>query len=594
VPDLTRKLEAEGVRKIVVLAEDPAKYTDGARLALNAEVRDRGELHRTLAELEKIPGVTAIIYDQQCAAEKRRMRTRGKLPEPVKRLVIHEEVCEGCGDCVKQSNCMSLHPVATGRGQKVRIHQPSCNKDYTCALGDCPSFVSVQIAEGSGLKKRTLPVLPDTEVPPPRDVVKAGDGYRILMPGIGGTGVVTINALLANAALMDGLHAITLDQTGLAQKGGAVVSHLLLSGHPVDRAARTNIGNADLILGFDLLGAANSENLKTADPARTVAVVNTSHVPTAEEIRKRTVLAGPERLVDLIRNRTRHGRNLYIDASRLAEALFGSHMAVNLFLTGAAFQAGLLPVSEGALQAAVRLNGVDVERNLQVFLWGRKYYHDAASVEAVARPAQTLQDRHFDRAADLRKYQNAAYARQYEEFVAGVPEPLRETVARYLYKLMAYKDEYEVARLLVDPGREQQILGMWEKPESLSYHLHPPLLRAFGLKKKLTLGPWFKPVLQLLAALRVVRGTPFDVFGYLKHRREERALIGWYRELIGEVARHLTSGNQALAIEIASLPDQIRGYEQIKEANIQRVRQLAREKLEALKASAGAPVISRS
>ncbi|MBL8234044.1 MAG: indolepyruvate ferredoxin oxidoreductase family protein [Bryobacterales bacterium] len=592
VPDLTRKLEAEGVKKIVVLAEDPAKYTDGAMLARNAEVRDRTELHRTLGELEKISGVTAIIYDQQCAAEKRRMRSRGKLAEPVKRLVIHEEVCEGCGDCVKQSNCMSLHPVATPRGQKVRIHQSSCNKDYTCGLGDCPSFVTVQIAEGSGLKKRTLPVLPETEVPAPHDAVKAGDGYRILMPGIGGTGVVTINALLANAALMDGMHAITLDQTGLAQKGGAVVSHLLISERPVDRAARTNTGNADLILGFDLLGAANGENLKTADSDRTVAVVNTTHSPTGEEIRKRTVLAGPERLVEVIRSRTRHGRNLYIDASRLAESLFGNHLTANLFLTGAAFQAGLLPVSEGALKAAIRLNGVDVERNLQVFLWGRKYYHDAASVEAVAQPQTPEGARLFDRAVDLRRYQNAAYAREFEDFVASVPEPLRETVSRNLYKLMAYKDEYEVARLLVDPRREQKIFEMWEKPESLSYHLHPPLLRAFGLKKKLTFGPWFKQVLQVMAALRVLRGTPLDVFGYLKHRREERALIGWYRDLIREAVQQLTPANEALVVEIANLPDQIRGYEQIKEANIRRVKELAMEKLNALKAAAKLPVMS--
>jgi len=315
-------------------------------------------------------------------------------------------------------------------------------------------------------------------------------------------------------------------------------------------------------------------------------------VPTGEEIRKRTVLAGPERLVDVIRSRTRHGRNLYIDASRLAEALFGSHLAVNLFLTGAAFQAGLLPLSEGSLKAAIRLNGVDVERNLQVFLWGRKYYHDAASVESIARPPQEAQAAAVDRSADLRKYQNSSYARQYEEFVASVPEPLRETVARYLYKLMAYKDEYEVARLLVDPERERQILEMWEKPESLSYHLHPPLLRALGLKQKVTLGPWFKLVLQLLAGLRVVRGTPLDVFGYLQHRRQERALIGWYRDLVGEVGRYLTKDNEPLALEILSLPDQIRGYEGIKEANMKRVKQLAAEKLDALKASPKLPVLS--
>ncbi|MCS7023262.1 MAG: indolepyruvate ferredoxin oxidoreductase family protein [Bryobacteraceae bacterium] len=594
VPELTRKLEAEGVKKIVVLAEDPSQYTDGAVLAPNAEVRDRSRLEETLAELEKIPGVTAIIYDQQCAAEKRRLRSRGKLAEPVRRLVIHEEVCEGCGDCVKQSNCMSLHPVSTPRGQKIQIHQSSCNKDYSCALGDCPSFLTVRIAEGSGLKKRPLPKLPEAEVPAPRQVAAVGDGYRIVMPGIGGTGVVTINALLAHAAVMDGLSVISLDQTGLAQKGGAVVSHLLISERPVERAARTNAGNADLLLGFDLLGAAATENLKTADPERTVAVLNTTHTPTGEEIRKRTMLVGPERLVERIRSRTRHGRNLYVDAARLAETLFGTHLAVNLFLTGVAFQAGLLPVSESSLQAAIRLNGVDVERNLQVFLWGRKYYEDPGFVESFAKPASSASSQPLDRAAELRRYQNAAYARQFESFVAKVPPPLRETVSYNLFKLMAYKDEYEVARLLTDPQRERQILDLWEKPESLSYHLHPPLLRALGLKRKLTLGPWFKPVLKMLAALRFLRGTVFDVFGYSRHRRQERELIDWYRNLVDEILRHFTPENEALAVEIASLPDQIRGYEAIKEANIRRVKQLAEEKLSALRAPVGFSLVSRS
>ncbi|MBI3683648.1 MAG: indolepyruvate ferredoxin oxidoreductase family protein, partial [Acidobacteria bacterium] len=326
IPDLTRKLEAEGVSKTIVLTDDVAKYMDGARMAANAEVRDRAAIERALAELEKIRGVTVLIYDQECAAEKRRLRTRGKYKEPTRRLVIHEEVCEGCGDCIRQSNCMSLHPVATELGQKIRIHQSSCNKDYSCALGDCPSFLTVHIAEGTGLKRRKLPPLPQTEVPPPRDVVKPGGGYRILMPGIGGTGVVTINALLATAALIDGRHVVTLDQTGLAQKGGAVVSHLLISDRQVEASARTNIANADLILGFDLIGAASAENLKTADPEKTVAVLNTSLVPTGEHIRKR-VLAGPERLLDAAKTHTRHGRNLYIDATRLAESLFGSHLA---------------------------------------------------------------------------------------------------------------------------------------------------------------------------------------------------------------------------------------------------------------------------
>lgn len=586
IPELSRKLEAEGVKKIVVLTEDVAKYADGVQMAANAQVKDRDELPSVLAELEKIAGVTVIIYDQQCAAEKRRWRARGKLKEPVKRLVIHEEVCEGCGDCVKQSNCMSLHPVATELGQKIRIHQSSCNKDYTCSLGDCPSFLTVEIAEGTGLKKRTLPVLPETDVPPPHDVVKAGDCYRILMPGVGGTGVVTINALIATAATLDGLRVMTLDQTGLSQKGGAVVSHLVLSESKVELSPRANTGNTDLILGFDLLGAANAENLKTADPEKTVAVLNTNIAPTGDDVRKRRVLSGPERLLDVVRGQTRHGRNVYVDASRLAEALFGSHLAVNVFLTGVAYQAGLLPVTERALKEAVRLNGVEIERNLQAFLWGRKYYVDPVAVESLMAPAEQKQARSFDRAAELRAYQNDRYAREYEEFVEKVKRQapaLAEPVARYLYKLMAYKDEYEVARLLTKPALEQDILNQWEMPRSISYNIHPPLLRALGVKKKLKLGPWFRQILAVMAKGKWLRGTPLDVFGWMGHRRMERGLAKWYRELVEEVMRQSTAENQALAVEIVSLPDQIRGYEAIKEESVRRVKALAADKLRELR-----------
>lgn len=581
IPELTRKLEAEGVKKTVVLTDDVTRYLDGAPLAANAEALDRNEIERVLGELETIEGVTVIVYDQQCAAEKRRMRSRGTLPEPTRRLMIHPEVCEGCGDCVKQSNCMSLHPVETPLGQKIQIHQSSCNKDYSCALGDCPSFVSIRIEEGSGVRKRPLPVLPAAEAPPPRGVVTPGKGYRILMPGIGGTGVVTINALLATAAVLDGLHVATLDQTGLAQKGGAVLSHLTIAESPIETAVRTNTGNADLILGFDLLGSANGGTLQCATQGKTVAVVNTSHVPTGEEIRKRNVLAGPERLVESIDAQTTRGRNLYIDATRLAESLFGSHLAVNLFLMGAAFQAGLLPVSQASLEQAIRLNGVEVDRNLQVFLWGRKYYEDAAAVEALASPPHA-QAKPLDRVAELQAYQSEAYARAYTEFVERVRQRspiLADAVARYLFKLMAYKDEYEVARLLTKPSFENDAMSMWEKPVAISYHLHPPLLRRFGFTRKLTMGPWFRTPLRILAALKFLRGTPFDLFGMTAHRKLERSLVDWYRKTMEEVLSRLTPENEAIALEIASLPDQIRGFEGIKEASIARVRKEAEDKL---------------
>jgi indolepyruvate ferredoxin oxidoreductase len=581
IPKLTKKLESEGVRRIVILAEQPERY-QGVDLASNAEVRDRSALEKTLAELAKESGVTAMIYDQECAAEKRRKRSRGKYAEPNVRLMIHDEVCEGCGDCVKQSNCMSLTPFSTPRGQKMRIHQSSCNKDYSCALGDCPSFVTVRIKEGTGLRRPPIPELPATSVPEPREVAQIGDGYRIVLPGIGGTGVVTINALLATAAWIDGLHVATLDQTGSAQKGGAVVSHFLISRQPVEAPVRTNIGNADVIIGFDLIGAANPEHLKFCSPDRTTAVLNTNLTPTIDVIRGKNILAGPETMLERINAVTRRGRNVIVDGNRIAESLFGSHLAVNLFLLGVAYQGGLIPLSLAAIEQAIRWNGVDVEKNLQVFEWGRKYYHDAKSVEEFLKPKQSAEPKAFDRAAELTAYQNAAYAREYSDFVAKVAAKapaLEEPVARYLYKLMAYKDEYEVARLLTKPEFDRQVRDMWQEVEEISYNLHPPVLRRFGVKKKLKLGSWFRVPLRMLAAMRGLRGGGLDVFGWVPHRRLERGLIAWYRGLIEQVLDRVNEENIGKAIEIASLPDQIRGYEQIKEASIDRAKKCAEEML---------------
>ena len=586
IPQLTRKLEAEGVRKIIILAEDVTRY-EGVTLAANAELRDRSELPRTLAEMEKMTGVTVMIYDQECAAEKRRARSRGKMVEPTRRLVIHEEVCEGCGDCVKQSNCMSLAPVATELGQKMRIHQSSCNKDYTCSLGDCPSFVTVNIKPGTGLKKRTIPTLPQADVAKPTSVASIGvDGYRILAPGIGGTGVLTVNALLATAAWIDGLSVITLDQTGSAQKGGAVVSHLLLSEKPIEAPARINWGNADAVLGFDVMGVASTDNIKCLSPERTTVVLNTNLVPTADHIRNR-VIFGPEAMIDKIDRASRRGHNVFVDANRIAEGLFGSHLAVNIFMTGIAYQAGLIPISLAAIEEAVRLNGVDVDRNLQVFNWGRKYYVDAKWVNShlPAAPEALSIAAKPDFAGKLEQYQDAAYASGFSEFIAEVSAKapaISDAVARNLYKLMAVKDEYEVARLLTDAGFEAKVKGMWQDAESIGYNLHPPLLRRFGFHNKLKLGAWAKPLLKMLGACKGLRGGLFDVFGYAAHRRLERSLIPWYKEMIRSlIERGVTSENESFAMEIASIPEQIRGYEQIKEASIEKAKKLAVEKLAA-------------
>ena len=590
VPALTRKLEADGVRKTVVLTDELEKYAD-VPLAANSLVRDRDELPEVMRELEQVPGVTVIIYDQLCAAEKRRLRSRGKLEEPTLRVVINEAVCEGCGDCVRQSNCMSLHPVQTEFGPKTRIHQSSCNKDYSCVLGDCPSFVTVRLAPGTGLRKKTVPRLPAADVPEPREKVTAGEGYSILAPGVGGTGVVTINALLATAAWLDGTSVITLDQTGLAQKGGAVVSSIILSDRPVEASAKIGYGNADLLLGFDLLGAASADNLSRAHPSRTVAVINTAEIPTGDVVRGQAVLYGPSRVVDIIDACTRKGRNLYADATRIAETLFASHLAVNVFLLGVAYQAGLIPVSTKSLEEAIRWNRVDVERNLEALLWGRKYYQDAQAVEALLAPSQPesqalgLVER---RAAELECYQDRKYAQQYRAFVSQVAarEPaLAETVARYLFKLMGYKDEYEVARLLTQPEFERQMREMWQSVDSISYNLHPPLLRSIGFKKKLKIGSWFRPALRVLAKMKGLRSTPLDIFGYASIRREERQLIAWYRDLVEEILEYVAPENLTVALELASLPDQIRGYEQIKLSSIHEVRELAKRKLSLFKSA---------
>ncbi len=583
VPELTRKLAAEGVKKIVVLVEDVAAYSSARdRFAPIAEIRDRLELERTLRELPTIAGVTILIYDQECAAEKRRARSRGKAVEPTRRLIIHQEVCEGCGDCVTQSNCMSLQPVATPLGEKMSIHQSSCNKDYTCALGDCPSFVTVEIAPGSGLPQQTLPPLSKDDVPEPATFAELpAGGYRILSPGIGGTGVITINALLATAASLDGLHATTLDQTGLAQKGGAVVSHLTLSRQPWRGAARINTGNADLILGFDSLGAVSPDNLKCADAARTAAVLNTNVVPTSEFVRKRLVMPGPQANVDRVAAATRRERNVYVDASRVAEHLFGSHLAVNVFLLGVAWQAGLIPLTLASLERAIELNRVDVARNLQALLWGRRYFVDAAAVEAVVAPPRA-ETGPLDYFAKLVTYQNRAYAQLWQDFVDRQPEGMRPVVGRYLYKLMAYKDEYEVARLLTQLSFTDEIARTFAQPRSHGYLLHPPLLRALGWKKKLTLGGWSRGGLKLLATFKFLRGSPLDIFTYAAHRREERELILWYRGWVQECAEQWDILPQPALLELLSLPDQIRGYDHIKSASIAKVKRQVEEQYERL------------
>jgi indolepyruvate ferredoxin oxidoreductase len=604
IPALTRRLEADGVRKIIITTDDPAKYK-GVAVSANAEVWHRDRLLEAQSLLAATPGVTALIHDQQCAAEKRRLRKRGKLLDPPRRVYINERVCEGCGDCGKKSNCLSVQPVETEFGRKTQIHQSSCNKDYSCLLGDCPSFLTIEPLGATPQKKgRLTPV--DIELPEPALKVAAGD-FALHMMGIGGTGVVTVNQILGTAALLDGKHVRGLDQTGLSQKGGPVVSDLKISAQPIDLANKVSAGGADLYLGFDLLVAADPANLDKADPGRTVAVVSTSRIPTGQMVMD-TGVHFPElaNLVMSIDRVTRKDPNVYVDAMAMAEALFADHMAANAIMMGAAYQAGALPISAESIERAIRLNGVGVEMNLLAFRWGRTAVVDGKYVEAAVKRATgkvteaavlSSEDRRLVdsagasgellrllevRVPDLRQYQNADYARQYVDFVKRVAQeeqrkvPGRQgvslAVARHLHRLMAYKDEYEVARLQLDPAMRAEIEAKWGGPVRLSWHLHPPMLRALGLKKKIRLGTWFLPAFRALRAMRGLRGTALDVFGYAPVRRVERQLIDEYRDLIEAVLSKLSPANHDVAVAIATLPDDVRGYEQIKLDSVKRFR----------------------
>ncbi len=450
------------------------------------------------------------------------------------------------------------------------------------------------IQEGTGLKRRPLPDLPQVSVEEPRRKATSAKPYHVLMPGVGGTGVVTINALLATAALVEGKYTTTLDQTGLAQKGGAVVSHLTIAEQPVEESNRISYGASDLLLGFDAMGAAAASNLQRVDPGRTSAVINSHEIPTNESIRKGiTVLSIDGLFGCAVRENTREGSSIFLDASECAESLFGSHLQTNIFLLGVAYQAGLLPLRAESIEQSIALNGVQVDRNLAAFNWGRQYVADRSKVDALVSPRPLSEaprglDEQIDFfAAELSAYQNAAYAERYrrlvddvraaERRVAGTSTTLSAAVARYFHKLLAHKDEYEVARLLTLPELEQQIAATFEAPVKRIYHLHPPLLRAMGLKQKLSLGPWSRPFLKTLAALKSLRGTPLDFFGYAHLRREERALIAWYEDLIRELLPSLTPANIAAVADIACLPDRIRGYEQIKLDSIDAARQAASE-----------------
>jgi indolepyruvate ferredoxin oxidoreductase len=531
---------------------------------------------------------------------------------------------------------MSLQKIETEFGEKTQIHASSCNQDYSCLGGDCPSFVTVQTRPGSGYRKRQPPKLEPDEIPEPPGRVPLDEPYRIYIPGVGGTGVITINALLCYAALIDGKRVMSYDQTGAAQKWGPVLSSLVIAAPDQPLAAnKVGAGKADLYLAFDLMAGANKVNLDRCDPPRTTAVINTTVLPSGEMIRDVHFKAPTDAMRQAIERFTNAARNVSVEARRQAEALFGDYMATNMFALGVAYQSGLLPLEAGSIEGAIRLNGVQVEQNLQAFRYGRLQVADPERVRALVEPPprgfeeeraaavarlpgkdarayESLLERCAPlddearrllavRLAELIEYEDAGYAEHYLDFVLKVAEreqaaigaasELTRAVIRYLYKLMAYKDEYEVARLHLKPAFQKSTTSLFDEPRQVIFNLHPPLLQALGLKRKLQLGPWFNPALRLLRSLKCLRGTPLDIFGYARVRREERSLIPWYRDLLESALARLTADTYAEVVELARLPDEIRGYEEIKLNNVALVRQRSAELLERLAQPRGSRLI---
>ncbi len=599
VPALTRKLAAEGVTRIIVCAEEPERF--GRRrpgFAAGVDVWHRDRLAEAQRLLREVPGVTVLIYDQRCAAESRRLRKRGALPVRTTRVVINEAVCEGCGDCGEKSNCLSVQPVATEFGRKTRIDQTSCNTDYSCLDGDCPSFVTVETpspASGaSGVSRRQRPEPPAVpEVP----VTRPTGNAQVFLAGIGGTGIVTVNQVLGSAAIRDGLAVRGLDQTGLSQKAGPVVSHLRICEGEPEPSNRVSPGQADCYLAFDLLVGADARNLRYADPARTVAVVSTSPTPTGSMVRDPRVTGpAPAALLERVRGVTREVVGLDILAA--SEALFGETMPANLLLVGAAHQAGVLPLSAAAIEWAIGLNGVAVPANLAAFRWGRVAVADPdAFALATGRPPAAVPppDPALElgalagetgrlaavRAAALVEYQGPRLACEYlrllgrvwqAERAVGERTAFSEAAARGLHKLLAYKDEYEVARLLTGAEFEAALAREVPGGGKLRYRLHPPLLRAMGRDRKLALGPAWRPVLRMLAHGKALRGTPLDPFGYTEVRRTERRLAREYQAMVIDLADRLTAATYDTAVAAASAADLVRGYEGVKLAGVARYR----------------------
>jgi indolepyruvate ferredoxin oxidoreductase len=586
VPQISHQLKQEGVSKVYLLSEQPEHYR-GADVAPGTEVRHRDAIDVVMQELRATPGCTAIIYDQTCAAEKRRRRKRGLMEDPSTRVFINHLVCEGCGDCSVQSNCISIEPLETPLGRKRMINQSTCNKDYSCLKGFCPSFVTIQ---GAKLRRR-LPAesgLDFEALPAPEVRVDRARPYNIAITGVGGTGVLTIGAILGMAAHLEGKASMILDMAGLAQKGGAVLSHVRLARHPDEvTTPRIVTGGADLLIAADSVVAASKDGIALCDPDRTMGVVNTHLTPVADFVRNRSFDFREAQVLAAVRGAVRAGAD-FEPFSEVAEAVTGDAIATNLMMLGFAWQRGLVPLAEAAILNAIELNGVAVEANRKAFSWGRMLAHNADAVRALIKDhdsaetePETLEPLVAHRTDFLKGYQGVRLARRYRDLVERVRaasesvDPngaLALAVARYYFKLLSYKDEYEVARLYTDGEFQRRLGEQFEGDYKLAVHLAPPLLSGLdpnsGRPRKRRFGPWTFRAFGLLAWLRFLRGTPFDPFGYSEERRAERRLIREYEALIAAILQALDRDRLEAAIALASLPDEIRGFGPVKAAAI--------------------------
>jgi indolepyruvate ferredoxin oxidoreductase len=628
VTNMVSDLLANGVKKIIVTTDDPSRF-NGVQLPGGTEVWHRDRIEEAQRELAATPGCTVLLHDQECAAELRRARSRGKADEPVEVTVINERVCEGCGDCGEKSNCMSVEPVQTEFGRKTRIHQSSCNKDFSCVKGFCPSFLTITPhpapeSEGAPKKKKgRIPAL-ERELPAPVNKVDDSLGFGIHVMGIGGTGSVTVVATLARAARLEGKHVIGLDQTGLAQKGGAVISDIKITHAPFKGSNKISDGRADLYLGFDILNATDPKNLDKCNPERTIAVVSTTQTPTGQMVTNRKALfpatSGLTAGIDRV---TRQEHNVFLDGEALAAGLFGDAMATNNFMVGVAYQAGTIPLEAESIEEAIRLSGVAVDMSLAAFRWGRMAVVDRAFVEAEVgrqKPGGSVITLHKKpqlspaakaivdsigadgevrrlveiRVPELIAFQDEAYARRYAEVVKRVvageqkavsSSRLAEAAARFLYKLMAYKDEFEVARLHTDPAFLAELDAQFPNGYSVKYNLAPPLLSktdpVTGHPQKKQYGEWMFKAFKRLAGLKRFRGSSLDVFGKTEERRTERQLVEEYIQLLDQILAKLSPVNHAAAVALASVPDEIRGFGHVKEKNLAAARELQAARLKA-------------